>query len=356
MTDVQSLTEADARAALEAIPGVSWRAFVRSDLPAIAEFYAEAERYDRNPERQSLTGLQEFWDSPRSRPEVDTLVGHDAQGQIVATAWSGCNRAVTEMRGVYLGGTVRPDRRGEGIGRAVLEWEMTHGSEWDLATRQDGYGPLVMRLYAPSDQADVRDLAERQGLVIERYFFEMSRHLDDTPPVPDLDGVRIVDWRPERSQEVHDMVDLAFQDHWGHTDRTDEMWDEVVGSRDFRSDWSVLAVDEATATVVGAALNCAYEQDWQATGVREGYTDQLAVAHTHRGRGIASALLKESMHRFAGAGMDAAALGVDAENPSGALRLYEGLGYRQTASTCVHQFRRPGAQAPYSLPTISQSP
>ena len=124
------------------------------------------------------------------------------------------------------------------------------------------------------------------------------------------------------------------------------MWDEVVGSRAFRPDWSVLALDETTATVVGAALNCAYEQDWQATGIREGYTDQLAVAHTHRGRGIASALLAESMRRFAASGMDAAALGVDAANPSGALRLYEGLGYRQTASTCVHQFMRPGAQAP----------
>ncbi len=346
MTDVQSLTESEARAALQAIPGVTWRPFRRDDLPAIAAFYAAAERYDRNPERQSLSGLYEFWDSPRSRPDDDTLVGHDARQQIVATAWAGCNRALTERRSVYLGGAVRPDRRGEGIGRAVLGWEMAHGSEWDSTTRQDGYGPLVMRLYAPSDQADVRDLAERHELAIERYFFEMSRRLDDTPPAPELNGVRIVDWRPERSPEVHNMVDRAFQDHWGHANRTDEMWDEVVGSRAFRPDWSVLALDETTATVVGAALNCAYEQDWQATGIREGYTDQLAVAHTHRGRGIASALLAESMRRFAASGMDAAALGVDAANPSGALRLYEGLGYRQTASTCVHQFMRPGAQAP----------
>ena len=235
-------------------------------------------------------GFTSSGDSPRSRPDDDTLVRHDARQQIVATAWAGCNRALTERRSVYLGGAVRPDRRGEGIGRAVLGWEMAHGSEWDSTTRQDGYGPLVMRLYAPSDQADVRDLAERHELAIERYFFEMSRRLDDTPPAPELNGVRIVDWRPERSPEVHNMVDRAFQDHWGHANRTDEMWDEVVGSRAFRPDWSVLALDETTATVVGAALNCAYEQDWQATGIREGYTDQLAVAHTHRGRGIASAL------------------------------------------------------------------
>ena len=52
------------------------------------------------------------------------------------------------------------------------------------------------------------------------------------------------------------------------------------------------------------------------------------------------------MRRFTAAGMDAAALGVDSANPSGALRLYQGLGYRQTASTCVHQFMRAGTEAP----------
>jgi mycothiol synthase len=39
--------------------------------------------------------------------------------------------------------------------------------------------------------------------------------------------------------------------------------------------------------------------------------------------------------------MEAAALGVDAANPSGALRLYEGLGYEQTSSTCTYGFLRP---------------
>lgn len=72
------------------------------------------------------------------------------------------------------------------------------------------------------------------------------------------------------------------------------MWQEVIGSAPFRPEWSVLAIDGNTGAVVGAAINCAYEQDWQATGVSEGYTDQLAVARSHRGRGVASALLKNS--------------------------------------------------------------
>jgi ribosomal protein S18 acetylase RimI-like enzyme len=200
-----------------------------------------------------------------------------------------------------------------------------------------------MRLQAPTDQADVRALAERHGLPVERYFFEMSRRLSD-PLVPSApDGVSIDDWDADRSAEIHRVVDTAFRDHWGHADRTARMWAETVSSHDFRPEWSTLAIETSTGAVVGAALNCAYEQDWEAQGYTEGYTDELAVAATHRGRGIASALLRESMRRFAASGMEAAGLGVDAANPTGALRLYQALGYQQTASTCIHQLSLPAA-------------
>jgi ribosomal protein S18 acetylase RimI-like enzyme len=40
-------------------------------------------------------------------------------------------------------------------------------------------------------------------------------------------------------------------------------------------------------------------------------------------------LLVQSIGMFREMGMDETALGVDTENPSGALGLYEGLGYRE---------------------------
>lgn len=338
---MEPIGETDARAALDGLAGLTWRPMGRDDLPAVAALYAVCEAHDANPERQSLTGLEEYWDSPRSRPDEDTLVAHDGAGAVVAVAWSGCNRAVTERRGVRLNGVVHPDRRGEGIGGAVLTWALAHARAWDAATREEGFGPLVVRLWAPADQADVRDLAERHGLAVARYFFEMSRPLQDLDDVVVPDGIRLVDWDPARSSEVHRVVDEAFRDHWGHAAQTDEMWAEGIASDAFRPAWTVLAVDEATDAVVGAAINVAWEQDWAATGIREGCTDELAVLRSHRGRGIAAALLHESMHRFAADAMDAAALGVDAANPSGALGLYERLGYERNASTCVHELVAP---------------
>jgi ribosomal protein S18 acetylase RimI-like enzyme len=70
----------------------------------------------------------------------------------------------------------------------------------------------------------------------------------------------------------------------------------------------------------------AFQQDWT-DGVREGWTGLLGTRRAHRRRGVGRALLAASLRAFADAGMDAAGLDVDRENPSGALGLYERLGY-----------------------------
>jgi mycothiol synthase len=339
----QLLGVAEARAALDALPGLWWRPFAREELPEIAAFYEVCESFDGNPERTLLPELQEFFDSPRSVPAQDTLVGVEAGGAVVATAWAGCNRAVTEKRGVYLGGAVHPRRRGERIGRAVLRWELAHGSDWDHQSREPGHGPLVMRLLAPTAQTDVRDLAVRHGLSAERFFFEMSQRLSTPVQVPAVEGIRLCDWDSQRADEVHALLNSAFRGSWGHVDATPQMWQEQLASHTFRPAWSVLAVDGTTGDVVGVAVNVAYQQDWAPQGHTEGYTDRLAVRAGHRGRGIATGLLAASMRRFHGAGLDAAGLSVDSANPSGAARLYEALGYQQTASTCIHQLTRPAA-------------
>ncbi len=334
------MDELQARAALDGLPGLWWHRVARLDLPAVAAFLEECATHDDNPERMSQADLAEYFDSPRSVPAQDVLVGLDADGAVGAMAWAGCNRAVTEQRGVHLGGAVHPRRRREGIGRAVLAWELAHGRAWDDATRAPGHGPLVMRMLVPTGQGDVRDLAVRHGLAVERYFVELSQRLDGPVQVPPVAGTSLCDWDTERSAEVHAVLDDAFREHWGHVDATPQTWQESIDSHTFRPRWSILAVDDATGAVVGVALNVAYEQDWGPQGFTEGYTDQLGVLAGHRGRGIATALLLASMQRFRDEGLEAAGLGADSANASGAGRLYESLGYRRTASTCIHQVTR----------------
>jgi mycothiol synthase len=59
-----------------------------------------------------------------------------------------------------------------------------------------------------------------------------------------------------------------------------------------------------------------------------GWVDVLGVLAPWRGRGIAGALLRRSFATFAGRGLRQVLLSVDAENPTGATRLYERVGMR----------------------------
>ena len=73
--------------------------------------------------------------------------------------------------------------------------------------------------------------------------------------------------------------------------------------------------------------------------LRGGLRDTPVVGRPWRKRGVAKALIIQSLKVLRERGMAEAALGVDAENPTGALRLYENCGFR-----CVKRwgcFRKP---------------
>ena len=62
-------------------------------------------------------------------------------------------------------------------------------------------------------------------------------------------------------------------------------------------------------------------------GLRRGWTETISTARRWRRRGLAKALIVESIRELAARGMTDVALGVHTENPNGAFDLYSGLGY-----------------------------
>ncbi|MEO5884797.1 MAG: GNAT family N-acetyltransferase, partial [Candidatus Limnocylindrales bacterium] len=74
-------------------------------------------------------------------------------------------------------------------------------------------------------------------------------------------------------------------------------------------------------------------------GVARGWLEHISVRRPWRRRGLGRALTAEGLRRLRAAGMTDVMLGVDAENPTGALGLYEDLGF------AVHQ-----RAAAYRLP------
>ena len=72
-------------------------------------------------------------------------------------------------------------------------------------------------------------------------------------------------------------------------------------------------------------------------GRLRGWTEEISTARRWRRRGVAKALIVESIRELAARGMTEVALGVHTENPNHALDLYRGLGYEVVETWTVRR-------------------
>jgi mycothiol synthase len=91
--------------------------------------------------------------------------------------------------------------------------------------------------------------------------------------------------------------------------------------------------------IVGQVLNRIDHEANAELGLKRGWVNSVGVRRAWRRQGIARALVAESLRVLRDAGMTSAGLGVDAENPHGALGVYEASGFRVVRTDRV--YRRP---------------
>jgi len=92
-------------------------------------------------------------------------------------------------------------------------------------------------------------------------------------------------------------------------------------------------------SVVGMVLNRMDDTPPRDGAKQRGYTEQILIRRQWRKRGIASALIAESLRILREQGVKEVELGVDSENASNALELYRSLGY--SMSSVDTWFRKP---------------
>lgn len=174
------------------------------------------------------------------------------------------------------------------------------------------------------DRRHLDELA-RHGLEPVRRFYQMLIASDspaipaEAPPLPA--GVEIVVARDESAYRALYEVDcVAFAQHWNFVVHPYDEWRaEIVDSpnRDPDGMW-LLRVDGVPAGI------CVLEDSRRSLG--EGYVGILGVLEQFRGRGLAQLLLQHAFVRDRDRGLTGTRLGVDAENTTGAVGLYEKVG------------------------------
>jgi mycothiol synthase len=311
----------------------------KDDCPAWAALLAAIEPVDDTGENYSVEDLHEELDDPNVDPARDTLGLWQGDTMIGYAVVRGTSEPVDGSYRVSFEGTVHPDQRRRGHGRPLLDWSLARAAEVHRERFPGSAG--VASTSSNSVNVGEQAMLQAAGFERSRWFFGMERPVADPPPVRIPDGLRVITFDPEYDERTRLANVEAFADHWGTAPSTPESWAHwATGQRAFRPKLSFLMLDEtAENPVAGYVLSYEYESDAEATGVREAYVGSIGTRRAWRGRGVASALLSQAITAFEADGFDRTTLDVDADSPTGALRLYTALGYTQRRTSI--RFTRP---------------
>jgi ribosomal protein S18 acetylase RimI-like enzyme len=260
-------------------------------------------------------------------PRTDVIIA-EAHGEMVGygRVWSWQEPNGTRLYGHI--GFLRPLWRRQRIGTTMLHWMQARLHEIAATHEQDG--ERFFSAFASDGEAGTNALLLADGYTPVRYSYDMVRPtLDDLPDAPLPAGLEIRPVEPEHYRLIWDAADEAFQDHWGYSPSTEadyQGWlnDPVIFTPQL---WRV-AWDVETNQVVGQVRSFINHAENAKYNRKRGYTEFISVRRPWRKRGVARALIVESFKVLRDQGMTEAALGVDAENLSGALRVYESVGFR----------------------------
>lgn len=179
----------------------------------------------------------------------------------------------------------------------------------ELRRRRPGRSETVVPAGSPLE-APLR----ASGFGLEREVWQLRK--DVRPPQPQArwpEGVAVRTYRDEDAAAVHALLERAFADSHESVLPFEPWLAWMTGDASFepRSWW----LAERDSGLVGVAL-C-----W-----REGWLKDLAVAPELRRHGLGGALLRHVFAAFHERGANEVGLKVDADNPTGAVRLYERAG------------------------------
>ena len=323
----------------EALPdhnGLTWRTLSAADIDPWFALIERIESHDREQERTRRADLETLTRQSWVNLAADARVAVDGEGTFRAFGRNAFRPGATDTVAVTLFGGVDPQWRGRGVGRDLLDWQRTRAVQniADLRAADAVAADLPGRIggYVEEQVTTRARLYEAAGFEVTRWFIQQRLRLDDVPDVPPLaiEGLRVEPFADNLAERVRLAHNEAFADHWGSNPHDQESWRTGLLEDDaFRPAQSFTIVDanDPDEPVVAYVVNCEYEHDWEPQGYTDGYVEMIGVRRGWRGCGLARHLLALTASAFAEAGREYATLDADAENPTGAVGLYESLGY-----------------------------
>ena len=248
------------------------------------------------------------WDDVDFDVTQDAFVAEDPSGAIIgyAEVYDGGHGEQLDIDVIAPPGTddtVLHDLLGTALRRA----DQRSGPGWQYST------------WLSSDDHR-RPVFEAAGFAAQRSFVRMRRDLDGALPAPrPPDGITVRACRDGDHAAVHDVLVEAFASHVRPVSPSLERFvDHNVEHPGYDPSLWSLALDGDHA--VGALT--VFNADDLA------FIPAIGVRASHRGRGVASAMIHRTLAALQERGQTRADLGVDLDDEVGAARLYEHIGFR----------------------------
>jgi GNAT superfamily N-acetyltransferase len=208
---------------------------------------------------------------------------------------------------------VAPDVRGLGLGTTLLSWSI----ERARARGNVRYGQTIA-----DTRTDVVASLRAAGFTVRHTSWMLRADHPTKPPAPELpDGIEIRPIAlPGEEIETLTMFEAAFSEFDDRVALPLDYWRSTTIDREgFAPGDLLVAIDGGR--VIGGAFLIESDEIW---------VDKLAVAATHRNRGVARAILGTAFRRSFDLGYHHTSLATDSR--TGALTLYERIGMYVTRS------------------------
>jgi ribosomal protein S18 acetylase RimI-like enzyme len=196
--------------------------------------------------------------------------------------------------------------------------------------------PRIYESYAADTEEAGTALLLSESYSAVRHFYTMVRpDLNKIPEAPIPPGLEVRPALPEHYQAIYEASKEAFRDHWGFSAEMEPTVEQWLDDPNFDpSLWQVAWDGDQVAGMVRSFIDRNENAEYNR---KRGWTEDICVRRPWRRRGLARSLLAKSLHTLKERGMTEAALGVDTENPNGALRLYESVGFRPVKRFTTYQ-------------------
>jgi mycothiol synthase len=310
-------------------PGLSIRPCVPGqDEELRADLYNRAHAGDENFVPLTAEDIRRWGTSPHTQHHSSFVAEFDGASAGFASAWIHAQR--TDGVGTLDGPHVLPEHRRLGIGTALAHTVLA-----DLLSR----GRVTAQVRA-REGADASSFLATLGFKPVRRFSRMERSLSALPRnlgESTEATVTAVELTREMIRTLVELENETFKEHFNRQPETVagfEFAERNLAAKGIVSHISVAAIEGKPVGFISYGYD---PREIAHLGRNRARLWDVGVLRPWRNRGIAKALMLAAMRHLRAEGTDEVELNVDETNVTGALHLYEHLGFALACRDLVHR-------------------